>query len=380
MHCLQMVPALPVPASGVLLMLERFLVPDRERVYVQAERMRVATEAIFRTMGLSREDAELSADVLMVSDLRGCESHGVSNMLRMYVQQYSEGILNPRPNVRVVRESDVTATLDSDNGLGLHVAPRAMEIAMDKADKYGLGAVCVANAKHLGMLAYHTMMALPRDMIGVCMIAGNPLSMVPTFGSEKRLATNPWAWAAPARKMPPFVFDVATTQVAGNKLRLAERVGAKLEPGWITRMDGDPIMEETDLPADRQYHMLPLGGAREQGSHKGYSLAVIADIMAQTLSGNGGGFLNPGTMGHFVSAYKIDAFTDVEKFKDDMDALLEGLASTPPAPGHDRVVYAGLPEHEETQKRLAEGIPYHREVIDWFRSAGEELQIDIELP
>lgn len=362
-------------------MLERFLVPEEDRVYVKQERMRAATETIFLKMGLSREDADLSTDVLMVSDLRGCETHGVSNMLRRYVGMYSDGTLNPRPNVRVVRESDVTATMDSDMGLGLHVAPGAMEIAMEKAEKFGMGSVCVANATHLGMLAYHAMLALPNDMIGVTMIAGNPLSMVPTFGAEKRMATNPWAWAAPARKMPPFVFDVATTQVAGNKLALAARLGAKLEPGWITRLDGDPIMEEANLPGDRdQYHMLPIGGTREQGSHKGYGFAVVAEVMAQILPGMGAAFLHPGTMGHFVSAYKIEAFTDAEKFKDDMDDFLEGLASTPPAPGHDRVVYAGLPEHEETQKRLAEGIPYHREVIDWFQSISAELDLGLELP
>jgi len=361
-------------------MLERFFVPEKDRVYVKQERMRAATETIFKKMGLSDTDAALSADVLMLSDLRGCETHGVSNMLRLYVQQYGTGELNPRPNVRVVRDADAVATIDSDRGLGLHVAPKAMELAIEKADKFGAASVCVANGRHLGMLAYHAMLPLDHDMIGVCTIAGNPLSMVPTFGAEKRFATNPWAWAAPARKMPPFVFDVATTQVAGNKLRLADRVGAMLEPGWITRPDGDPIMEETNLPPRGQYHMLPVGGTREQGSHKGYGLAAIADIMAETLSGNGPGFLNPGTMGHFVSAYKIDAFTDAEAFKDNMDAFLEGLANTPPAPGHERVYYAGLPEHEETQKRLAEGIPYHREVIQWFLATRDELDLEFELP
>ncbi|MFW6175069.1 MAG: Ldh family oxidoreductase [Chloroflexota bacterium] len=362
-------------------MLERFKVPEADRVYVQEDRMRSATESVFRKMGLAAKDAALSADVLMTSDLRGCETHGVSNMLRRYVGWYNTGELNPRPNVAVVRESDVTATLDADNGLGLHTAPPAMEIAMEKAERHGMGAVTVKNARHLGMLAYHSMMALERDMIGVCMIAGNPLSMVPTFGAEKRFATNPWAWAAPARNMPPFVFDAATTQVAGNKLALAQRIGSKLEPAWITRKDGSIIMEETDLPPNRDdYHILPIGGTREQGSHKGYGFAAIAEIMSQILPGMGAAFLHPGTMGHFFQAYKIDAFTDLEKFKDDMDAFLGGLANTPPAPGHDRVLYPGLPEHEETEKRRREGIPYHKEVIDWFHTISEELDLGLKLP
>ncbi len=360
-------------------MLERFKVPEEDRVYVREERMRDATEKIFLKMGLADDDAKLSADVLMLSDLRGCETHGVSNMLRRYVGQYGSGELNPRPNIRIVRESDTTATLDSDKGLGLHVAPYAMEIAMDKADRFGVGSVTVASGTHVGMLAYHAMMALPRDMIGVCMIAAAP-QMVPTFGAEPRLSTNPIAWAAPARRMPPFVFDVATTGVAGNKLSLAARVGAKLAPGWISDLDGNPIMEEAELPADRSmYHMLPAGGTREQGSHKGYGFAVIAEIMAQLLPGMGASFISPGPMGQFVSAYKIDAFTDVDKFKDDMDDFLEALAETPPAPGHNRVLYAGLPEHEETLERQANGSPDHREVIEWFDTISAELDLGLEL-
>lgn len=362
-------------------MLERFKVPVADRVYVKQERMRTATKAVFRKMGLLDEDAGLATDVLLTSDLRGCETHGVSNMLRQYVRQYGEKEINPRPNVRVLRESPTTATLDSDFGLGLHVAPKAMEMAMDKAERHGMGAVSVRNTRHLGMAAYHAMMALERDMIGVCMTGGGGTGgagMAPTFGAEPRLGTNPIAWAAPANKMPPFVFDVATTQVAANKLGLARRVNAKIEPGWITGTDGAPIMEETDLPPAGQFHMLPFGGTRENGSHKGYGFASIVYIMCCALSGMD--WDGPARSGHHFTAYKIDAFTDVAKFKDDMDDFLEGLVNTPPAPGHDRVLYAGLPEHEETQERLANGIPYHREVIDWFQSIRAELELDFELP
>ena len=355
--------------NGEQILLERFKVPEEDRIYVQRDRMQAATEAVFKSCGLSDEDAKLSTDVLMLSDMRGCETHGVSNMLRLYAEWYEEGFTNPRPNVRVVRESDATATLDSDMGLGLHVAPKGMEIAIEKAEKFGMGSVAINNATHLGMLAYHSMMALEHDMIGVTMIAGNPLSIAPTFASEKRFATNPWAYAAPARKMPPFVFDVATSQVAGNKLSLARRVNAPLEDNWITDSQGPLLTDNPQVPDEREdFHLAPFGGTREQGSHKGYGFAAVAEILCQILSGVGAGWLHPGTMSHWVCAYKIDAFTDVAKFKDDMDDFLSGLASTPPAPGHERVLYPGLPEHEETQLREKEGIPYHREVIGWYKS------------
>jgi L-2-hydroxycarboxylate dehydrogenase (NAD+) len=366
-------------------MLERFFVPEDDRVYVDQQQMRTAAETIFRKMGQTDDDAALSADVLMLSDLRGCESHGVSNMLASYVEQYGAGNINPRPNVQVIRESDTTATLDCDTGLGLHLAPKAMEMAIEKADKHGMGTVIMNNGRHLGMLAYHAMLPLEHDMIGVCMTAGSPMSMVPTFGAERRFATNPWAWAAPANKQPPFVMDFATTQVAGNKLRLAARVGAPMDPGWITKKDGSPIMEETLLPENRDdYHMLPFGGTREQGSHKGYGFAAVCEILCDVLSGQGAGFLMPqsppGIMGHMVQVYKVDAFTDVDRFKSDMDDFLEGLANTKPAPGHDRVVYPGLPEAEETEIRLRDGIPYHRSVIDWFHSISNELELGLDLP
>jgi len=362
-------------------MLERFLVPEKDRVFVRPENMRAATTAIFEKCGQSPADAALSAEVLMTSDLRGCESHGVSNQLRVYVQMYGDQEINPTPNVRVTRETDVTANLDGDTGLGLHVLPKAMELAIEKAEKHGMGAVTVHNSRHIGMLAYHSMMALEHDMIGITTTAGNPLTMVPTHAGEKMFSTNPWAWAAPARNEAPFVFDVATTQVAGNKLRLAERIGAPMDPAWVADTEGTPIMESAPLPDE--YMILPFGGTREQGSHKGYGFAAASEIMGPILSGMGPGFLMPpeprSVMGHFVQAIKIDGFIDPEQFKDDMDKFLSGLRNAKPAPGHDRVVYAGLPEAEEIEIRQRDGIPYHREVIEWFDSIKAELGLDFEL-
>ncbi len=361
-------------------MLERFKVPEEDRVYVKREDMQYAAETVFKASGLSDEDAKLSTDVLMLSDMRGCETHGVSNMLRRYVDWYDDGTITATPNVRVTRESDATANMDGGMGLGLHVGPKAMELAIEKADKFGMGSVTVHNTSHLGMLAYHSMMAMEHDMIGVTVIAGNPMSMIPTFGAELRLATNPWAYAVPADKMPPFVFDVATTQVAGNKLALAKRIGSPLEDYWIADSDGAPMLGNPQLPDERDdYMMLPFGGTREQGSHKGYGFAAVAEILSQIMSGTGAAFMNPGSMSFWFCAYKIEAFTEVAKFKTDMDEFLNALATTPPAPGHDRVLYAGLSEHEETQIREKEGIPYHREVIDWFRSLSDARNMGIEL-
>ena len=356
-------------------MLERFKVPDADRVFVPQEQMRAATVAIFRTMGLADDDADLATDVLLFNDLRGVESHGVSNMLRSYVDGYRRGTLNPRPDITTTRETSTTAVIDGGGGLGLHVAPRAMDIAIGKAREHGLGAVCVTGVGHMGGAGYHAFRALPHDMIGVAMSSSGPPAMVPTFGALPRLGTNPIAWAAPAGEMPPFMLDMGTTQIANNKARLARRVGATLEPGWIARTDGSPIMERTQVPDE--FFMLPLGGTREQGSHKGYGLGAVVDIMCSSLSGLGPGFVAL-VPGFHLLAYRIDAFIDVVEFKAHMDTFLRGLAATPPAPGHDRVVYPGLLEAEEQQRRLVEGIPYHREVIAWFRTTAAELGLTFD--
>ncbi|MDP6606540.1 MAG: Ldh family oxidoreductase [Dehalococcoidia bacterium] len=354
-------------------MLERFKVPEADRVYVSVEEMRPATESIFRALGVSDEDAVQATDVLMMNDLRGVESHGVSNMLRVYVAWYRSGRLQAQPEFTIEQETETTATIDGGQGLGLHVAPRAMRMAIEKAREHGMGAVGVHAVGHMGGAGYHAMMAMEHDMIGIAMSSSGSNQMVPTFGAEPRLGTNPMAWAVPAGRMPPFVFDVGTTQVAANKMSLARRVGAKIAPGWVSDEHGTPLMEEGDVP--EKYFLLPLGSTRELGSHKGYGLATVVDILCSVLVGLGPGFkaMEPG---FHMMALRIDAFTDLAQFKSHMDELLEGLATTPPAPGHERVLYAGQLEAEETELRLAEGIPYHSEVIEWFRGIEAELGLD----
>lgn len=361
-------------------MLKQFFVPEKDQVMVSEETARAGTQAVFEKMGLPADEAESCTDVLITSDLRGCESHGISNMLRAYIKSYGSGAYNPRPNIKTVRESAVSATWDGDKALGLHIGPRAMELAMDKADQYGMGAVAAKNTAHFGMLAYYALQAVERDMIGVAMVSAGGGAMVPIFGSEPVFGTQPIAWGVPAGKMPPFVFDVATTQVAANKLLLAKRIGSKIEPGWITELDGTPIMEPTDVPEFGQFKMLPFGGTRENGGHKGYGFAAIADIMSGVLSGNGPGFIADRSYSFFVMAFKVDAFRDVTEFKGDMDLLLEKLANNKPAPGHDRVLYAGQPEYEETAVRKEKGIPYHREVVEWFNSMSSELELGVSFP
>ena len=354
-------------------MLSRFRVDLDEAIMVPGDGLKATVAAIFEKMGVPAEDAQVGADVLVLADLRGVDSHGVSNELRLYVNGYSNGQINPRPDMKTIRETPATASLDSDRGLGIITAPKAMDLAIRKAKEVGVGMVTLGNARHLGMASYHAMMALQHDMIGVCMTSCPP-RVVPTFGAEPRLGTNPIAVAVPAKNHPPFVYDAATSTVAGNKIGIARRLGVKLEPGWLADKVGTPIMEEADPPAD--YTLLPLGSTRELGSHKGYGLSCVVDILAGVLTGFGYGAV-PGrpNFGHYVAAYNIAGFDDPDHFKESMDEWLGMMKSTEPAPGHDRVMVAGQPEAEVEAVRRVEGIPLHTEVIQWFHDTCGELSV-----
>ncbi len=360
-------------------MLERFHVPEKDRVYVKQEKIRAVTEAVFRHSGVSAKGAKASTDVLITNDMRGVESHGVSNGVRRYVRQYAEKQLNPKPRPRVLKETSTTARVDADNALGTEVGAWCMDMAIAKAREHGIGAVSLMNTGHLAGCGYYAYMATEHDMIGHMMTSGGGHMTLPTFGAKPLLGTNPVAWAAPAGKMPPYLFDVATTQVAGNKIELARRVGAKIYPGWIAHKDGTPILDEVSPPPNGSYYMLPFGGTRENGSHKGYGIALMNEVFCNELSSMGPGSLMDHAGGSFFCAYDIAAFTDVGKFKDDMDRMLASFANSPPAPGHKRVLYPGLSEHEETIERTRRGIPYHHEVVEWYESYCAETGIKCDL-
>ena len=363
-----------------------FQVPDDIAIRVAPARLRALTTEVFARCGVPRPDAELGADVLLYADLRGIDTHGVSNKLRDYVAKYRNGTLNPKPQLEVVHETPSTAVVDGDRGLGLIVAPHAMAIAIEKATAVGTGVVSVRNAGHVGAAGYHARLALEHDMVGWCMAVSQARKgTVPTFGAEPRLGTNPIAFAAPAGEEVPFVFDAAMTTIAGNKIGLAERMGMPLGPGWIANPDGTPNMTGgriEDLAADpgEKPWQLPLGSTRELGSHKGYGLSVIVDILCGQLSfASGFGTLAHDRGGHFVAAYDIGAFGDPAEFRANMDGMLRGLRETPPMSGEDRVLYAGLPEAETARERSEEGIPLHPEVVGWFRIISDELDLDFDL-
>ena len=376
-------------------MLEKFHVAEKDIIRVEEKKLRSVTKQILMTQNLSDKDATIATDALIKADLRGVESHGVSNMLRAYLGAFKSNSLNPKPNWKVVKETPSCATINSDNGLGIVVAPQAMEIAVEKAKKTGAGIVTMNNCGHLGMLAYHSMIASQNDMIGTTMAACSP-RMVPTYSSVRALGTNPISYSAPADKLPDFVFDAAMTSVAGNKIVLASRLDIPLSKGWIADKNGNPIMEEININEldnedesknlENRYNkgyisssvdLLPFGATREIGSHKGYSMAVVVDILAGILNGTRtaptGDYKN---QGHFLAAYDINAFIDTKEFKELMDRYLQSMLDLPSNSEGKKVIYAGYLESIEEEKRMSSGIPLHKEVVDWFKKISIDLKTE----
>ena len=167
--------------------------------------------AAFEKLGVPPQDAAIAANVLVLADLRGVDTHGVIrfNPGSWYVKWLRDGEMSPAPKIHIVSDAGSSALLDGDRGIGMVIGHRAMELAIEKAKASGVGMVGVCNSRHFGMSAYYAMQALPDDMIGIAMTnAGR--QVVPTFGSEARFGTNPICFAAPARKELPFVIDMAT--------------------------------------------------------------------------------------------------------------------------------------------------------------------------
>lgn len=328
---------------------------------------------VFLKMGCPTIDAKLAADVLVSADLRGIDSHGVARLIG-YVRLWDADRINPTPNIRVVHETPSTGVVDGDAGLGLVVAPKAMEIAIKKADNVGSGWISVKNSNHYGIAGYHAMMALEHDMIGMSMTNASPL-VAPTFSTERMLGTNPIAVAIPAGKQPPFVADFATTTAANGKLEILQRKGEKAPIGWIQDADGAASTNPEELKKGGA--LLPLGGDRLHGSHKGYCLGSIVDIFSAVLSGaNFGPWAPPFVsflpmpenpvgegLGHFLGAMRIDGFRPADEFKANMDVWINRFRSAKTTSEAQSVLIPGDPEREAEDERRVSGIPINEKVV-----------------
>ncbi len=348
-------------------------------VYVPVETLRQFMYEVFVKCGVPEEDAEICADVLIASDIRGIPSHGI-NRLKMYYDRIKQGILSPITRFEIVRETPTTAVVDGHHGMGHVIGFRSMKLAMEKAKKYGVGTVAVRNSSHFGIAGYYALMAAEAGMIGMAFTNARP-SVAPTFSVEPMFGTNPIAFACPTDEEFPFCFDAATSITQRGKIEVLARLGKPTPAGWVISRAGELATDTrailTGIP-NGEYALLPLGGAGEEmGGHKGYGLAVMIEILCAALQS--GAFLKdlagfdeqgnarPHQLGHFFMAIDIEHFVPLEDFRRTVGGILRALRAAEKAPGAERIYTAGEKAHLAIKRAYERGIPIN-----------EDLQRDIK--
>ncbi len=330
-----------------------------------------------------RADAQTVADVLVLADMRGIGSHGVARLAR-YTEGLKDGSIEPKDKSHIVKETPVTALIDGGNSLGQVAGRRGMELAIRKAKQNHVGLVAVRNSNHYGIAGYYSLMALHEGLMGISFSNSFPL-VVPTFGRQAVIGTNPYSFVAPSNREHPFVLDMATSVVPRGKLEEWDREGKAMPLGWAVDARGkgttNPREVLDNLAKRRGGGILPLGGEGELFSgHKGYGLSVMLDVLCGVLAGGAFGpdvYGNPraADVGHFLGAIDIEAFRPAAEFRADMDRMIRGLKDSPKAEGEDRIFIHGEKSTFVTEQRRAKGIPLGPKVVDALKRIGQEVHV-----
>lgn len=362
-----------------------------EEIRVLAEHLKRFVGAVMEKVGVPPDDAEIVAVVLIASDLRGIESHGVSR-LKIYYDWIKKGIISPIPRWKVVREGPTTAVVDGGFSLGHVVSYHAMALAIRKAREYELGAVAVRNSSHFGIAGYYPLMVAREGLIGIAFTNAR-LSVTPTFGVQPELGTNPIAFAASTDEELPFLLDAATSIAQRGKIEVLAREGKPAPEGWVTDQKGSPVTETAailkGLLTD-ECALLPLGGqGEEMGGHKGYGLSPMVEILSAALQGGAflqslSGFDAAGKpqhhrLGHFFLALNIESFLSLAEFRRTTGRILRELRASARAPGAQRIYTAGEKGYLREQDRRKEGIPLTSALVQELKAIQRELALPAEL-
>jgi LDH2 family malate/lactate/ureidoglycolate dehydrogenase len=330
--------------------------------------VREQIEAILRAWGMDESKLKLTAEVMVETDLRRIDSHGIS-MLMQYAQMNQAGQLRLNAEPRIVRQSATTALVDGGAGLGHPIAAMAMDLAIEKAKAHDVGVVSVFNSHHFGAAGYYAEMAAHRGLIGVVSSTTRIVSVVPTNGTERVLGTNPIAVAAPAGQHPGVLLDMSTSVVAANKVKVYALHEKELPPGWVVEGTGRPVTDPQEafrtIFESSDGGLSPVGGSAEMGGHKGYGLGIIAQVLAGTLAGASFSPVrnltqrpsDPDNIGHFFLALNPAAFRPLDEFKSDLDTVINTLRGTKPVRHDEPVLVPGDPERKAREDRLLKGIP-----------------------
>ena len=317
----------------------------------------------FQKFGFSEKEADIIQDVLLTSDLFGIQSHGMQRMVR-YHKGITNGLIKIDAKPEIVKETPISAVIDGHDGMGQILGHMAMEMAIEKAKKSGVGIVSVRNSNHYGIAGYYAKMASDQGLIGFSCTNSEAI-MVPTYARKAMLGSNPIAWTVPADPVD-FFFDCSTTVVTRGKLEMYNKLGKQLPNGWALNKDGKASQDAGEVLGNISDHVgggiMPLGGNTEQlGSHKGYGYGMLCEIFASIFSQGGtsnkcmtGGRSN---ICHGFMAINPAIFGNPEDVKKHFSTFLQELREAPKAEGADRIYTHGEKEAEAIEVCRKEGIP-----------------------
>ncbi len=360
---------------------------NQKIVWVKFNALEKFMAKVFCGLGVPAADAAICANVLIAADKRGIDSHGINRLKTIYYDRIREGIIDPVTRFEVVRKGPATAVVDGHNGMGQVIAHRSMQMAIDKAKKYGLGMVAVRNSNHYGIAGYYPLMAVANGMIGITGTNARP-SIAPTFGVENMLGTNPFTFAMPTDEKFPFLLDCATSVTQRGKIEVYAKANKKVPSGWVidakgqSKTDANQILK--DLVAGTAA-LTPLGGVGEEtAGYKGYGYAAVVEILSAALQqgsylkmllGYKDGRKTTYNLGHFFIAINIDAFTDLADFKKTTGNILRALRASRKMPGAKRIYTAGEKEYLVWQERKDKGAPLNNELRSEIRQMVAELKL-----
>lgn len=361
----------------------------KECVWVEFELLEKFMKDVLLKIGIPEADAQVVTDVLIESDKRGIDSHGIGRLKPIYIDRIDAGILNPVTKIDVLKDEKAVAVLDGNNGMGHVVSKRAMGMAIEKAREFGIGMVAVRNSTHYGIAGYYTLMAIEEGMIGITGTNARP-SIAPTFGVENMLGTNPLTFGIPTDEEFPFVIDCATSVSQRGKIESYARAGKELPPGWVIGRDGETRTDTEQILVDLtkgKAALAPVGGLGEDtGGYKGFGWATVVEILSAALQD--GSFLKdlngfdaegnkiPYPLGHFFIAVNPAMFMGVEIFKKIAGTICREIRNSEVAPGQERIYTAGEKEWVAWQYRKDHGCPVPKVLQDQMVALRDRFSLD----
>ena len=363
------------------------------RPYISWELVGSFMTAVFEKMGVPHEEALICSDVLMESDRRGIESHGCNRFKSIYIDRIQAGIQKPMTDFDVLKETATTAVVDGHDGMGMIVGHKSMQMAIDKAKKYGMGMVTARNSTHYGIAGYYATMATKQGLIGITGTNARP-SIAPTFGVENMLGTNPLTFGMPTDEEFPFVLDCATSITQRGKIEYFAKNGRDTPKGMVIGHDGLAMTDSNQILLDLtsgNAALAPLGGIGEElAGYKGYGYATVVEILSAALQA--GSYLKmlngigesgervPYHLGHFFIAIDPEAFLGLESFKKTTGDILRALRASALAPGEEKIYTAGEKEYLCWLERKDKGVPIGSAVQKEFIAIRDALHLPHKFP